>query len=660
MKDSIDTCLTGYGVSCGLEVQLNDDCSVQAAEGTLILPDGTIYHSKMKKFRYYFKPDKMDPGLKKIMLAWLKLKQDPGVPLQFLQLAVEKEDRDNIDPLKQQHPEDVPEHNLMWNKILVLVAVPGNEEKEDTFWVLVSRTAIAAAMKFDNTLAADDQSLFSRPVTKREMDIETIDGFLRPVINLPCLSIPRLGYKNLAITQHSLGLEEDNLHHPYQSLVTIPPAPPKVSFNSYAHLFFEYKAIVDDHVLELRKALKLLHDGFGPLLSHKGDAYLDRYRKILVRKLTRFYEEGEHLYYIQYIYDWFRDLTAAYNELVQALHGFKPGCPCAETNGKEETKANIVMLGPVLGGRTTYQPLIFRDLARAAEREERIRELRCLHWRLLMMIRTFDLPFLGMEQVLQADEGPQGIEEELDSSNYWEYLNSATEPHSDGEYNWLPVKFTPTRSLAGKLGRRAIPYYYPLDSNSVYSVHQFWDHATTVLRRTDTHLSYNAHPGDSNQPSTDPVNDSYSSRPEVLMPLVYDLQAYHWLRPEGHIGKRITIQGAAPNATFYFKSFPLFEYLQKYNLCVDVIAIGLPGGTGAPLLELLQGIEHNPALQQGHTLVLFFVDSETEQIELQECKKDTLPEIKRNIVVADFVLPYRFSCCGVAAVNTLALQQMPS
>jgi hypothetical protein len=624
MKEHIDTCIAGNGVVCGQEVNVNPDCSIGVSEGTVVLPDGTVTHIAQKRFRYYVKPDRIHPGVKEFMFSYLKLDKIDEQHMAFLQLADGEVASDSTDALKQQHPDDIPERNLNRDKVMVLLALPGDKGSEQVlFWILVTRNALAGAAGIATPKDEDDQALFSKTFSQKEIDIAEVDRFLRPVLQLPLLTIPRFGYKQLAIIETAKGLQENNLQ------------PPFATINSFSHVFFEYKEIIDDYALVLRDALKVLHDLFGPLLSHKGAANLEQYRKFLALKIKAFYEEGRHLFYIQYVYDWLRDLTIVYNELVEQLNGFRGTCTCHDVQPADR-KGLMVMLGPVLGGRTTYQPLIFRDLALVAERDAVIREVRCMHWRMMIMIRSFDLPFLQQDKVLGS--GSQAIEERLDSTNYWESL---VPPGMLDVFEVLPVKFTPTRGTTSPLGKMAIPYYYPLDSDSIYSVHQYWDYETTVLRRTDTHLSYNAHAGDEDKPTTDIVNDSYSTRPEVLLPLAFNLEPYHWLRPEGHIGKKVTI---FEDRKFSLAGVDLWKYLRQYNLCVDVIAIGLPGSDSRLLLEDLQGLEHRPALQQGHTLVLFFAASD-EQIELQECRKTVRPEVENGTVVADFVLPYRFTCC---------------
>jgi hypothetical protein len=653
MKEYIDTCFAGNGVVCGLEVHVNTDCSIDVSEGTVILPDGTILHTPEKKFRYYVKPlptgndsgetaNNTSQTVSQFMLAYLKLDKLDPKHMEFLQLAPDDAAPNTIDSLKQQHPDDIPERNLNRDKIILLLALPGKEDSgPGLYWVLVTRNAMARAAGIEAPKDDDDQSLFSNAFSPDDIDIAAVDRFLRPVLQLPLLTIPRFGYRKLAIVNPATGLQDNNLQPPFQAV------------SSYSHIFFEYKAIIDDYANTFRDALKLLHDLFGPLLSHKGPATLDLYRKILALKLAAFYEEGLHLYYIQYVYDWLRDLTTAYNELVVKLNGYRGKCTCTDVTA-QDSKGLVVLLGPVLGGRTTYSPLIFRDLAIMAERDAAIREVRCIHWRMMVMIRTFDLPFLQLDKALATTN--QTIEDKLDSTDYWESL---VNPDDNDEFKNLPIKLTPTRSSTELLGKQAIPYYYPLDSNSVYSVHQFWDYETTVLRRTDTLLSYNAHGGDDDKASTDVSNDSYSIRPEVLLPLAFNFEPAHWLRVEGHIGKRIGLTESTKN--FDIKGFDLAKYLLKYNLCVDVIAVNVHRTTYVGQLPCPSRLEHRPALQQGQTLVLIYTD-EDEQIELNECSKSDRAEIKAYTIVADFVLPFNLTCCAIPDLvyYTLDQTQTPS
>ncbi|HEX2534580.1 MAG TPA: hypothetical protein VHK69_12635 [Chitinophagaceae bacterium] len=645
MQQSVDTCLTGWGVSCGAEVQVKPDCSVQVEEGTLVLPSGTVVHTEGIRFRYYVRPEAADPEVRKAVLAFLGLDRlDERYP-EYMELAGENHPSASVDPLKQQHPEDTPEHNLLMNRIMAVWARPRPEGPPRLTFLLLARDAVARARKIKPAAGDQQSGLFSRPITRKEIDAPTIEEFLRPQLKLRPLFIPRVGYKKLALVDAAAGLEESNLQHPFTTV------------SAFRDLFFEYKELIDEHLPILQKALSRLHQEFGSLLSHKGDVYLEKYRKVLAAKVHRFYEQGEHLYYIQYLYDWLSDLDGAFNELIDALDGYLPGCPCPSGRSQDAGRPDIVLLGPVLGGKSTYTPLMFRDLAQGAADDEEIRRVRMLHWRLLMMIWTFDLPFLRLEKVLRKYEGQDGIEEVLDATDYWEAVNAALPEAPDGERNHLPVKLTPTRGPWEPLGMQAIPYYYPVDGNSLYSLHQFWSFPATRQRATDRLLSYHAHEGDPSRPATDVWNDSYSERREVILPLAFSLLRYPYLKPEGHIGKKITIPAAAAGQ-FFLQSFPLREYLNKYNLLVEVIAIGIGQDAVVPL-HMLNGLERRPVLEQGETLVLLYVASDNEQIELAECNRDETPEIALHTVVADFVLPYRWSCCPADGLNALTLTSQP-
>ena len=662
MKNLVDPCVFGSGVFCGVNIKVDSDCSVEIHTGTVILPSGKIIHVPEKKFRHYKLTNYVDEPLRNTYLKFLKLqKPDEHYP-EFFELADESSDPDTVDSIKEQHPGDIPQNNFLLNKIMTLYvkedteandANPGKKidksNENNLFFVLVSRDAIARAMGIEGLSSPDSGGLFSKQIVRKEIDLVTIDAFLRPVLNISKLPVRRFGYKQLAIIKPAQGLEEENLQNPF------------THFNSFKELFIEYKLIVDEQFNIFEKELEKLHFYFGSLLSHKEKTYLEKFRKVLIAKLQLFYSEGEHLYYIQYFYDWLVDLVKAYDELCKKLDGFFTGCPCQQfhTRESEYTRpSSILLLGPVIGGSSTYQPLVFRDLIHPALADDRIREVRCLHWRMLMMIWTFDLPFLKLDRVLGRYGFDAGLEEKLDSTNYWEYLNSILTDDPPTEFNWLPIKLTPTKAPDMELGHQAIPYYYPLDSNSIYSLHQFWDYAKTKMRQTDQHLSYNAHEGDEDKPSSDLVNDSYTDRKEVIMPWLYNLREYPFMKVEGHIGKQISFTND-PGSPFYFKTFDLKQYILKYNICVDVIAVGLGGAPliTSPLMEV-PGLEHRQAMEQGQTLVLFYVVSD-EQIELQECNKDETPEVGANTIVADFILPYRYSCCPSPILTVSHLVNIP-
>lgn len=601
----LDPCISGYGIVCGLEVHVKDDCSIEVQAGTAITPSGQVIHlDKIKRFNHYYLPGNNTSHLLESIKAQLKINN-------CYQLSEAVFNPQTMDSLKQQYQDDFPEHAFLHDKI-VLMSV---ETNGICFW-LAPLNELASGLGIQSTSLTIGRGLFAKAPTRKQVDPLEVDRYLRPVLSLPGIVLPRFGYKTLAITEKSKGFE-GLIVNPFSQI------------NSFQSIFSEYKAILDDSIPDFGDVLGLLHEKYSPLLTHKDAEYLARFPKILEAKWAEFCKKGEHLYYIQYFYDWMRDLVKAYEELRYALTDVRLHCICDEAG---ENPRSILLLGPVLGGRSSHQPVIFRDAFTSpygqTNREAQLQHIKCLHWRMMMMIWTFDLPFLHLDKVLLRFGFDPGNEEKFDSTNYWESLE---EIHTDGtktQLENLPIKLTPTTTPYGALGRQAIPYYYPLDSDSPYSVHRYWDPHFTKVHRIDEHRSYNAHPGDTTKPITNTINDGYTSLEQTLYPLYFDLQEYPYMKVEGHIGK-VVVPGSGTT----------LPELWRNNICMDVVAFPL-AITGEIKLNCL---EHQSALQPGQTLVLLYTNDE-ERIDLNDCSTD--PVIAANTVVADFVLPYRYSCCA--------------
>lgn len=640
---TVETCITGYGVSCGGEVHVNADCSIEISAGTVVMPDGRLISFPKLIFPYYRLFERTSPPLTEALTAMFGYAVQEDLEGKVFELTDAAFNPDVMDSLKQQHPDDMPEFDFLMNKILALLAWedPASQATRLIFCII----PLDEIAKFKGIQSAGKvkSGLFKKKPLRSAVDLATIEQFLNPAILLQKPALQRFGYQKLAIINKAEGLEEDNLRNPFSAVT------------SYSDIFFEYKEILDQHLEDFRETLNTLHEQFGHLLTHKGLSYLEKFRNVLAAKWLRFCEEGEHLYYIQYFYTWLADMHRAYEELLQKLDGFSRKCLCAEREGfGEGTPKGLVFFGPVLRGRSGYKSPVFRDEMRKVQTQEDLREVRFLHWRLMMMIWTFDLPFLRLDKVLYRFGFDPGIEEAFDSTNYWEWADRDGNGLNDLED--LPIKFTPTQMPAAALGRQAIPYYYPVDRNSLYSIHQYWDYFATRTNRTDRLLSYNAHPGDPDKPSTDVINDSYTDHKTALMPLVYSIAGFPVMRVEGFMGKTIvaTEIDGKPGG-FHFAGFDLAACLQKYNLSADVIAINV-SKTGA--LQNLRGLDTLEVLGSCQTLVLLF-NSTGEQIELEECKKDDDPEILPNTIVAAFVWPCKISCCHLTDQPYYSLTYLP-
>lgn len=638
MANKLDTLVFGYGIVYGAEIHLSESYTLEVSAGGVVLSSGEIVHFPRKTFPNYKKASETE----ETVTAMLSIQE-------AFELTDEHYDSMTMDSFKEQHPGDFPAYDFLLDKILVLyVPTAALEKTEALQFFLVSRDELAKARGIRPSVTASG-GIFGKALKTASFDVRDIENWLFPDLRLPVLRIRRLGYQKNGIISQPIGLTDENIQNPFTPEPTQgggAAAIGKSNPNSYRSIFFEFKAILDENLHAFQDILENLHEHFGAFLTHRHSHYLEQFRKVLIAKWQHFLEEGEHLYYIQYFYDWLVDLVKAYDELTTQLTGFTR----ARLLGRSEQNgaaASILLLGPALEGRTTYHLPIFRQTIEAPLTDQKIREIRLLHWRLLMMIWTFDLPFLQLDKVLYRFGFEPGQEELLDSTNYWEWIDKNGDGNVDIED--LPIKITPTNPPFSTLGQQAIPYYYPIDSDSEYSVHQFWDYTKNRKRQIDWHLSYNAHPDDKDQLGTEVENDSYSDRKEVLTPLAFNLREYPFLKLEGHIGKKIITEETSKS--FTIKSFPLAEYIAKYNLSLEVVAIKLPKN-GAYLQELL-GLEHRSAMEPAQTMVFLFVnygnmDQTGEQIEFTECKKDDTPEVFNNVILADFILPYRISTSGDA------------
>ena len=638
----INVCLFGQGIVCGLTVHVNDTCDIEIGGGTAVTQTGTLVKVATQKFDYYLKQP--TEAVKRYFPESLgeKSKEDRTI----IELTLGKYDANTMDSLSKQYPTDLPTRQLLEGKILVILV---NEDKPtEQHFLLVTPSVLVgkrggafkqAVQEVSKSAAKDARlGIFSRQKPKVEYKPENIEKVLFPYLQLPDVVVTRFGYKKLAIIDKGKPFGIENLQNPLSKIT------------KFEHIFNEYKAILDDLIPEFIAALEKLHTLYGDSLTHKGKDYWAQYRHILDEKWCAFLEGGEHLYYIQYFYDWLTDMVKAYDELREHLSAFVGACMCDDNQAIDANHHyTLIHLGPVLGGRTSYTPTLFRDYFQPplidGDNENHWREIKFLHWRLMMMIWTFDLPQLRLdEKVLVKGRYIMPAKEFEDSTNYLEKTNKVDlvgETVGTVNLEDLPIKFTPSQTPDTLIGEQAIPYYYPLDADSPYSLHRFWNYRLAQMKLIHKIRSYNAF--------KDP--DSFASDKNALFPLAFNLRNYPFLKVEGHIGKKISfkeikaIQGIPARIIENLEVW--HNLIWQYNLTMLVVAI--------PLSKLAKnaldskaysetaigiGLEHIGGLEQGQTLVLVYEDNiNGEQIELNECKKDKKPEIEPFTIVADFTVP---------------------
>ncbi|SFU10229.1 CarboxypepD_reg-like domain-containing protein [Algoriphagus locisalis] len=105
-----------------------------------------------------------------------------------------------------------------------------------------------------------------------------------------------------------------------------------------------------------------------------------------------------------------------------------------------------------------------------------------------------------------------------------------------GESEKFPIKITPSGEKLGKLGKRAIPYYYEIKSKSSvsnwFSLEENWVDPGNLQMHSTYRAGVQSY---DNQPDEE-VTEAKSA---LETPLFYDIESYPFLRIEGHISKEL-------------------------------------------------------------------------------------------------------------------------
>lgn len=179
---------------------------------------------------------------------------------------------------------------------------------------------------------------------------------------------------------------------------------------------------------------------------------------------------------IQYLYDFLKDIAAAYEEFKESTFEVCAEC-CLEPNAFPKHLG----LGE-LAGADPLHPHQYRQCFLESpilnHKDLALRKAVLLYKRIGALLDNFDLEFSARQ----------------------------------------PIKVTPSAGITSSLGDKAIPIYY-----SGKGVFNSWNIDKTLRQKADTNLSYHA--------------EEYSRRPFVIDPLSFDLDKHSFFRVEGHIGK---------------------------------------------------------------------------------------------------------------------------
>ncbi len=220
-------------------------------------------------------------------------------------------------------------------------------------------------------------------------------------------------------------------------------------------------------------------------------------------------------FHIQYYYDLFNDLAAAYKEFCLAGNEI-----ISECSPDGSLFPRHLLLGEAIPAdyiaKSEYRHyFIYSPLF---QRKEMLVELKFLFRRMVLMLNSFLLPPVTSSS---SDDGK--------------------------------IIITPSRLSDDPISEKAIPYYYKPDSSPM-PLYQNWNFFKSKRKRATQNLSYHA--------------SVYATDDFVKSPLNYDLEPYNFFRLEGIIGKNIM------GVTDTIK-----KRLSDYRLPVKVVALatGEPG-----------------------------------------------------------------------------------
>jgi len=287
----------------------------------------------------------------------------------------------------------------------------------------------------------------------------------------------------------------------------------------YSKDIFEayFKILNKSFIDQVETTLKNVYTVFGSIVATN---YSTNPFNGLSAKYQFLYNGGintNQLIHLQYFYDLFSDLLLAYQEFRKAgTHVLSTCCPDSDLFPRH------LLLGEAIPSVSTgilpyrhyfiYSPLF--------DQQNMLAELKMLFTKLVIMVDQFFLPTV------------QGNNTKEDTF----------------------LRITPSMLWDVPLSKKAIPYYYQVNSGS-QPLYLNWDYRRTLLNDAKRNLSYHA--------------AQYNSSDDfVLNPLNYDLEPTNFLRVEGIVGK-----------SYVHVLKQVKQKIQKNRLPVDIIALSTDTGT---------------------------------------------------------------------------------
>ncbi len=571
-------CLIGAGILCGLDTYSNEDNYVCITPGTALTSDGSYVElNTAKTFKLYreFKEEGDYPLLNYDL--WELIEEQAYIqgdqPLKP-QNAVQQLNpflKDKVVVLyisKKKSTEVVIESNMAYQQNEVEEGV----EMETIHFLLIRNNDLLEMLNLDKVVTQmiwdrrddDDDYIYSDAHSDDDITPSADDLNLatNPALRLKEISLLRFGFAPF----DAFTCDEDG---------QMPTSFPEVK--SISDLFHGnptneksgYLQIINNASFQLEQEIEKLINLFHPLLGKidifnseetvrllkKKCAVLgkkwDAYKNMIAEAIETETIANSKIYYIQYFYDWMRDLINAYEELRCELINLMDECApdinkfaCHLLLGIPKVD-NIVNIPNPLR-QSFQQPPIYNG--NAARRQK----VKLYFWRMVKMIGEFYLPHYLPEKTIYHCN--KNIDSEADFPEF------------------STIKITPGKFYDKPISEQTIPYYYPVSYND-HSVHHCWNYKRTRSSKTDRILSYHANGSE----------DSYSELDEIMNPLHYNLDQYDFYRIEGHIGqtfaKNLTSKkGEGLQIHLGIEAY-LTMLIKKYNLDFSVLYFDLNGSS---------------------------------------------------------------------------------
>lgn len=593
-------CLEGHGIVCGFDVWPSRKYTLYIGPGAGVTSDGHI--AKWSELEHFTHRKELENASEYPFFVKHEDKNGNKKTWEVWRLIAEKDDetQPGVKPLTPQKSAELAAPFIQDKVVLALLDPVSHPDPDKVTFVLMNRRDAVAAMRRKDELQhrvaqyPDTDFLFEEDFSHLD-EIPYEDDLyhaLRPELGLKEIPLPRFG---LHLPDGCNPDELDRTNFPNPLSVT-------ELFNLYSPIVEEVFEKVER---EMRRVVKLYHRLLFPQFSEE---YFSNALDILDEKWTDYkvfckkYENkpDEARHFVQYFYDWARDLINAYHELRSELLQLMAACCIRDANehprhlllGLAMREEHNGLASPLR--HEFAQPPIYNGNA------ARLEMCRLYLRRWLLLVNGFLLPI---------HDNPE--------------TNPSCCCDEDGDYPALPdyeqIKITPGRSYFHALSRQSIPFYY-LVTLGTQSVHRFWDYRRTKTLTENQHLCYHAND----------TEESYSGLAHVIRPLHFSFDAYDFYRVEGHIGQAYAdVKGL------------ILKKIRKYNLDFDVIEIEAKECmTSYPpkpqkadfntFIPKLQGAEHLAGVPKGGTFILVW---ETWKVGNDEVK----------VVIADFSVPYR--CC---------------